>query len=308
MNWEALLDLLNRMGFGVKWCKWIRTCISTVQFSVLINGSPNNFFGSSRGLRQGDPLSPMLFFIVMEVLSRMLRRVEEVGLIRGFKVESRRGGGESVSHLLFADNTILFCDADVEQILHIRLLLLSFQAVTGLKVNVHKSEMVPIGEVDDVQALAVILGCRVGTLPMSYLGMSLGASHNSPSIWNPILEKIERKLAEWKKLYLSKGGRLMLLKSTLSSLPTYFLSLFTIPTYVAYKIEKLHRDFRWGVSKYHLVGWDKFCTHIANGGFGIRKITTFNKALLGKWLWQFGKEEDWLWRRVVVSKYGEEWG
>ena len=278
------------------------------QFSVLINGSPNNFFDSSRGLRQGDPLSPMLFLIVMEVLSRMLRRVEGAGLFHGFKVESRRGGGESVSHLLFADDTILFCDANVEQILHIQLLLLSFQAVTGLKVNVHKNEMVPIGEADDVQALADILGCRVGTLPMSYHDMPLGASHNSLSIWNPILEKIERKLAGWKKMYLSKRGRLMLLKSTLSSLPTYFLSLFTIPTYVVNKIEKLHRDFLWGDSKYHLVGWDKVCAPIANGGLGIKKITTFNKALLGKWMWRFGKEEDWLWKRVVVSKYEKDLG
>ena len=133
-----------------------------------------SFFGNSRGLRQGDPLSPMLFLIMMEVFSRMLRRVEGVGLICGFKVEGRRGGGECVTHLLFADDTILFCDADVEQILHIRLLLLSFQAVTGLKVNVHKSEMVPIGEVDDGHALADILGCKVGKLPMSYLGMPLG--------------------------------------------------------------------------------------------------------------------------------------
>ena len=101
------------------------------------------------------------------------------------------------------------------------------------------SEMVPIGEVNDVHALAEILGYRVGTLPMSYLCMPLGASHNFPSIWNPILEKIEWKLVGWKKLYLSKGDRLMLLKSTLFSLPTYFLSLFTIPTYVANKIEKL---------------------------------------------------------------------
>ena len=110
----------------------------------------------------------------------------------------------------------------MEQILHIRLLLLCFQVVIGLKVNVQKSEMVPIGEVDDVHALAEILGCRIGTLPMSYLGMLLGASHNSPSIWNLILEKIELKLVGWKKLYLSKGSRLTLLKSTLSSLPTYF--------------------------------------------------------------------------------------
>ena len=170
----------------------------------------------------------------------------------------------------------------MEQIVHIRLLLLSFQAVTGLKVNVHKSEMVPIGEVDDVHALAEILGCKVGELPMSYLGMPLGASHNSPSIWNPILEKFERKLTRWKKLYLSKGGRLMLLKNTLSSLPTYFLSLFTIPTHMANKIEKLQRDFLWGNSKTHLVGWDKVCAPIAIGGLGIRKLTTFNKALLGK--------------------------
>ena len=92
--------------------------------------------------------------------------------------------------------------------------------MTCLKVNVAKSEMIPIGEVNNVHALAKILGCRVGALPMTSLGMLLGASNKSPSIWNPILEKIERRLAGWKKLYLSKGGRLTLLKSTLSSLPT----------------------------------------------------------------------------------------
>ena len=102
------------MGFGVRWCKWIHTCISIVQFSVLINGFSVDFFGRSRGLRQGGLLSPMLFLIMMEVFSRMLRKVEGVGLIRGFKAEGRRGGGECVSHLLFADDTILFCDANVE--------------------------------------------------------------------------------------------------------------------------------------------------------------------------------------------------
>ena len=82
--------------------------------------------------------------------------------------------------------------------------------------------MVPIGEVHNVYALAEILGCRIRSLPMTYLGMPLGASHKSPSIWNPILENIERKLTGWKKLYLLKGDKLNLLKSTLSSLPTYF--------------------------------------------------------------------------------------
>ena len=122
------------------------------------------------------------------------------------------------------------------------------------------------------------------------------------------MEKIEWKLVGRKKLYLSKGGRLTLLKSTLSSLLTYFLSLFTIPTYMANRIEKLQRDFLWSDSKTHLVGWDKVCAPIANSGLGIRKLTTFNKALLGKWLWRFRKEENRLWRRVVASKFGEEWG
>ena len=140
-----------------------------------------------------------------------------------------------------------------------QMLLLCFQAVTGLKVNVLKSELVPIGEVINVHALAEILGYRIGSLPMTYLGMPLGASHKSLFIWNPILEKIHRKLAGWKKLYLSKGGRLTLLYSTLSSLLTYYLSFFIIPSHVANKIEKIQRDFLWGDSKVHLVGWDKVC-------------------------------------------------
>ena len=180
-------------------------------------------------MRQGDPLSPMLFLVMMEGFSKMMKRAEEAGLLRGFMAAGRQGRGVRVSYLLFADDTILFYDTDEEQILHIQMLLLCFQAMTSLKVNALKSEMVPIGEVHNVFVLAEILGCRVGSLPMTYLGMPLGASHKSPTVWNSILEKFERKLTSWKKMYLFKGGRLTLLKSTLSSLPTYYLSLFYHP-------------------------------------------------------------------------------
>ena len=102
-----------------------------------------------------------------------------------------------------------------------------------------KSEIVPVGEVGNIGDLADIFHCRVGSLPMKYLGMPLGTSFKTTSIWNPILEKMEKKLSGWRHLYLSKGGRLTLLKSTLSSLPTYFLSLFTIPISVANKLERI---------------------------------------------------------------------
>ena len=84
-------------------------------------------FESTRGLRPGDPLSPMLFLVIMEVLSRMLKRIEGAGLISGFKADGSRDEEECVSYLLFVDDTILFCDADVEQIFHVRMLLLFFK-------------------------------------------------------------------------------------------------------------------------------------------------------------------------------------
>ena len=151
--------------------------------------------------------------------------------------------GVQISHLLFADDTILFCDASREQLLSIRLALSCFQAFTGLKVNVGKSEIVLVGEVNNQDALANILHCRVGSLPMKYLGMSLGTSFKTASIWNPILEKMEKKLLGWKRLYLSKGGRLTLLRSTLSSLLTYFLSLFVIHKTVAARMESIQMNF-----------------------------------------------------------------
>ena len=162
----------------------------------------------------------------MEVLSRLLKKTKESNLIRGFHVGDVNAVGVRISHLLFAGDTILFCDASREQLLSIRLVLSCFQAFTGLKINIGKSEIIPVGEVNNIVALANILQCRVGRLPMKYLGMPLGTSFKSAAIWNPILKKMEKKLSRWKRLYLSKGGRLMLIKSTLSSLPTYFLSLY----------------------------------------------------------------------------------
>ena len=220
--------------------------------------------------------------------------------------------GVRISHLLFADDTILFCDTSREQLLSIRLVLPCFQVFTGLKVNVGKSEIVPIEEVNNLDALANILQCRVGSLPMKYLGMPLGSSFKTTSIWNPILEKMEKKLSGWKRLYLSKGGKLMLLKSTLSSLPTYFLSLFTIPKAVATRLESIQRNFLWRSSEesfiYPLVAWEKVCLPVEMGGLGIRSVVSFNQALLGKWLRRYGHEVTHLWQRVISTKYGEGQG
>lgn len=154
------------MGFGLKWRGWIKACISIVCFSVLLNGFPIGIFGSSCCLRQGDPLSPLLFLLIMEVLSWIMKKTKDSGLLRGFHVGPINSIGVRISNLLFADDTILFFDASREQSLSIRLALTCFQAFTGLKVNVGKSEIVSVGEVGNIGALANILRCRVGSLPM----------------------------------------------------------------------------------------------------------------------------------------------
>ena len=154
----------------------------------------------------------------------------------------------TLSHF-FANDTILFCDASREQLLFIRIALSCFQAFTSLKVNVGKCEIVLVGEVGNTGALANILCCRVGSLSMKYWGTPLGTPFKTTSIWNPILDKMEKKLSSWKRLYLSKGGGLTLLNSTLSSLPTYYLSLFTIPVAMIDKLEHIQKKNLWGSSE-----------------------------------------------------------
>ena len=216
----------------------------------------------------------------------------------------------TVSHFLFADNTLTFCDADPTQIASLRAILARFEEVSGLRINLGKSELVPIGVVHNMDVLMGMLGCRKSSLPLRYLGLPLGAKFKELSIWNPILEKMERRLAGWKRLYLSKGGKVTLIKSTLSSLPTYFLSL--LPEKVANCMEKLQRDFLWsgisGESKLHLVKWARVCKPLQVGGLGIRQLKSFNSALLGKWLWRYGMETNALWWRVIEVKYGSDWG
>ena len=196
---------MKRMGFGERWCRWIKACIFTVKFSILVNGSSAGFFGSSHGIRQGDSLSSLLFLLVMEVLSRLLKKTENGGFLCGFQVGSHRHGGIHISHLLFANDTILFCDASREQLLYVWMVLIFFKAIMGLKVNVGKSEIVPVGNVRNLNGLALTLCCMVDTLPMRYLGMPLGAHYKDSSIWNPIIEKMENQLSGWKQLYLLKG-------------------------------------------------------------------------------------------------------
>ncbi|RVW60790.1 LINE-1 reverse transcriptase-like [Vitis vinifera] len=199
-----------------------------------------------KGLWQGDPLSPYLFVLGMEVLSTLLRRAGEGGFLSGCRLRGRGGVELIVSHLLFADDTIIFCKAKREQVTNLSWVLAWFEAASGLRINLAKSALIPVGQVDELEELAAELGCRLGVLPTVYLGLPLGAHHKTSSSWDGVEERMRRRLAQWKRQYISKGGRITLIKSTLASIPIYFLSLIRIPKSVTKRIEKIQRDFLWG--------------------------------------------------------------
>ena len=163
-----------------------------------------------------------------------------------------------------------------------------------------------------MESLAAELGCRVGSLPTLYLGLPLGAPHRALGVWDSIEERFRKRLSSWKRQYISKGGRLTLIRSTLSSLPIYFLSLFRMPKMVCARLEKIQRDFLWDGGnldrKPHLVNWKTVCPEKSRGGLGVRGLSVMNQALLCKWCWRFANERDALWRLVISTKFGEEGG
>nr|XP_016438289.1 PREDICTED: uncharacterized protein LOC107764248 [Nicotiana tabacum] len=170
------------MGFAERWISWIKFCISTVKFSILINGSPVGFFSSQRGLRHGDPISPFLFILIMEGLNNFFRTAKANNMIRGFRVNFRESDHLEITHLQYADDTLVFCDASRDQMLLLRVVFILFEAISGLHINWNKSFIYPVNEVMDIHSLVRILGRRIGVLPTVYLGMPLGAKSKSKGI------------------------------------------------------------------------------------------------------------------------------
>ncbi|XP_028069007.1 uncharacterized protein LOC114271593 [Camellia sinensis] len=189
VNWEFLYSMLTNFGFGEKWVRWMKTCISTARVSVLVNGSPTTEFSPMKGLRQGDPLSPFLFNIVAEGLNLLMSRAKEVGLIKGASI----GPNDlRLSHLQFADDTIIFCEADVGEIIAIKRILRCFEVLSGLKINFHKNQVCGIGVQDDlVKVFANRLHCHSQKLPLKYLGLPLEANPRRKSTWQPVVDNFK---------------------------------------------------------------------------------------------------------------------
>ena len=155
----------------------------------------------------------------MDILSRLINKVVEGNFLSGCKIGGRGEVEEELelSHLLYADDTLLFCKDNPDHLAYMGWILMWFEDLSGLKINLGKSEIFLIGGRENVEALTAELGCKDGTLPTTYLGLPLGASQKLVGIWDPIEERFGRRLAVWKCQYIFKGGRVTLIRSILQT-------------------------------------------------------------------------------------------
>ncbi|XP_077221623.1 uncharacterized protein LOC143855390 [Tasmannia lanceolata] len=240
---EALLGFMRKIGFPTLWCTWISKCIASPSFSVLLNGSPKGFFQSSNGLRQGDPLSPLLFCLVMEIFSCMLNSAQALGKIK----TPFSKGNLNINHVMYADDVMVFITPDLESVAGIKECLQSFKRIAGLDVNFQKSEAFLSGTSAQLKDLICSsLYIKEGSLPIKYLGLPLITKRLSSHDCQPLLTKIRSRLGMWNNKKLSRAGRIELIKAVLTSFQIYWSATYNIPMEILLEIEKIFRNFLWG--------------------------------------------------------------
>nr|CAD1841683.1 unnamed protein product [Ananas comosus var. bracteatus] len=304
IKWSFLQDLLLSRGFGQRWNNWISVLLGSNSSAVLLNGVPGKSFAHKKGLRQGDPLSPLLFVLCIDVLFRLVDKAVLSDHLPAVGI-----GDAKVHSLHFADDVLLFFDGSIRSATIIKSILDAFSECSGLKINFNKSTLTPINIADEQAAgISTIFNCPLQPFPLSYLGLPLSPKNLRRADYLPLIENIDKRLAGWKCASLSRGGRLILLNSVLSSLPTYFCSVFALPSWVINEIDKIRRGFFWkGKNKtngFHcLASWNQVCRPLNVGGVGIRKLQVANSALLMKSLWKYYTSPSLPWVTLLKQKH-----
>ncbi|KAL5577239.1 hypothetical protein UlMin_018938 [Ulmus minor] len=280
VEWSFIREVMKKLGFSEGWIKKVMDCVTSVYYSLLINGENVGYIRPSRGLRQGDPLSPYLFLLCAEGLSSFIHTFERTGQLQGMQCGTN---GPTISHLFFADDSLLFVEATPTSCYAIKEILLQYETALGQLVNYSKSAVCfgPSISAEDIGRMVAILGVA------------------QVKLWN--------KLCGWKSKLLSAGGREILTKAIIQAIPTYSMNMFKIPISLIKELHRLCARFWWGgdisKQKMHWCTWEQLCVHKKNGGMGFRDLRLFNKAILAKQAWRIHTQPSSLVARVLQGFY-----
>lgn len=274
-------------------------------FFILVNGSLTKDFIGSKGLRQGDMLSPFFFAIVGEGLDEIVSKVKEKGLFKGMKCRD----DIEYNILQFVSDTILTGECNWKNLWNLKAIFRGFELVSELKVNSYKSKIYGINTSDSfLEAGEDFLSCCDDKIPFKFLGILVGSNPRRLSSWLGVINFLKSKLSLWKGKFLSIGGRINLLNSTLNSIPIYTLSFYKAPKAVLRWIISIQSRFlRQGdhdKNRITWVSWNSICKYKKEGCLGVKDISLVNEALLAKCKWRFLHDRNAVWKGILEFRYG----
>jgi hypothetical protein len=296
LRWDFLLEVLHHMGFGTRWCSWVSILLSTASTSVLLNGSRGSWFKHFTGLRQGNPLSPMLFILAMEPPQKMFDLATREG---GLSMINNRAARVRMS--MYADDVAFFMNPDKTEVGVMADLLDIFGTTSGLVTNKDKSVVYPIQCAGiDIDDILESYQCPIKEFLCTYLGLPLHFRVLRRVDFHPLIDKVAARLSAWRGKLLNKAGRLVLVNTVPTSIPTYYLTVFPLKKWAIKKIDKIRMSFLWKGAKnanggHCLVWWGKVMRPKKFGGLGILDLDLFSRAMRLRWLSYEWKDPDRPW-------------
>ncbi|XP_031095329.1 uncharacterized protein LOC115999629 [Ipomoea triloba] len=300
MSWKCVLAVLKKFGFSQKWVDLVDKTINNIWYSVIVNGNQCGFFHSTRGLRQGDPLSPSLFIIAAELLSSMLRDNNA-----NF---SQAKGGPKVNHLSFADDMIVFTTGRGDDLRNVMHTLENYENQSGQLVNKAKSGFYLHKNVrrEVVTKVKVITKFQQKDFPFTYLGCPVYMGRKNVSLFAALVDRVSTRCRGWHTKLLSQGGKAVLVKSVLQALPMHIFSAIDPPKAVIKQLERIFANFFWGEEggklRYHWSSWESMAKDVDMGGVGFTSLREMVEAAGTKLWWHFRTERS-LWGDYMKAKY-----
>ncbi|GJV95336.1 RNA-directed DNA polymerase, eukaryota, reverse transcriptase zinc-binding domain protein [Tanacetum coccineum] len=279
VNWEFLRVVLVQFGIHDTMINWIMVCLTTASFSLCVNGEIHGFFKSKRGLRQGDPMSPYLFTLIMEVLNLMIKRHISIDKRFRYHYGCKKLG---LTHLCFADDLLLLCHGDPISACILRRGMDEFSMSSGLYPSLEKSTAffsdMPI---DIKEQISLALPFKEGSLPVRYLGVPMMSKKLRNEDCRVLNDNFKKRIFDWRNKYLSYAG---IISSVLSSLNVYWASMFVLPNHICSSIDKILKDFLWSSDE---------------GRKGFSSIASYR--LKGRCVWNLTvtKNTAWCWKSIM---------
>uniref|UniRef100_A0A0A9B3W4 Reverse transcriptase domain-containing protein n=1 Tax=Arundo donax TaxID=35708 RepID=A0A0A9B3W4_ARUDO len=296
VQWPFLLEVLSHLGFGDRWRNILCGLLFTASTQVMVNGVPRVSISHQRGLRQGDPLSPMLFIIVMDCLNALISRASSEGLLQPL---ARRALPHRMS--LYVDDVVLFVRPLASDLIMIKEILELFGDATGLRTNIQKCSFSPIQCTNaEISTVKEEFHCEKQDFPLNYLGLPLSLRKLTMGQLQHILDKLADKLPGWKAALMHPAGRLILVRAVLTAISIHLLIALDVPKGLIKAIDKIRRAFLWKGKKevnggHCAVAWSKDCRPLELGGLGIHNLELLSWSLRMRWLWLQQTQPDKPW-------------